>query len=120
MSISAHLIQKAVPVLPAIDLARTNQYYRDRLHFQTFYYGDCLVVKHGQAEIHFYEPAKGEPFIHSACCLYVSNIEDVYAYFSGKDVMLPGQQLKETVRRNKEFSILDNNGNRIRFIENRG
>ena len=37
--------------------------------------------------------------------------------FFREDVMLPEQQLKETVRRMKEFSILDNNGNRIRFVE---
>ena len=117
MSINENLIRKAGPVLPAIDLVRTNQYYRDRLHFQTIFYGDCLVVKHGLAELHFYETDKREVFRGSVCCLLVSNIEDVYAYFSGKDVMLPEQQLKETVRRMKEFSILDNNGNRIRFVE---
>ena len=37
MSINENLIRKAVPVLPAIDLVRTNQYYRDRLHFQTIF-----------------------------------------------------------------------------------
>ena len=117
MSIPSHDISKAVPVLPAGDLVKTLQYYRDKCQFQTIHYGDVLVVKFGEAEIHFYETVKKQAWAPSECCLLVSNIEDMYAYFIARDLVQPGMQLRETNRRQKEFSLMDINGNRIRFLE---
>lgn len=119
MSVPGITYSKAVPVLPAIDLGKSNIFYRDILRFQTSYFGDCLLVKKGHAEIYLFEWARKEAFIASSCFIFVNNIEDVYAQFSGMDVVLPRHQLAEKVRRTKEFCINDINGNTLRFSERR-
>jgi|GEM_PF-1244512 len=117
MSIPSQTLLKAVPVLPAKNLNQTIQFYRDRLQFDATHYGDHLAVHvHGIA-IHFVESTVPSGFQGAACCIYVRNIEDMYAYFSARDIIQPVQGLKDTWRRTKEFSITDNNGNKIRFLE---
>lgn len=115
MTIPASLIHRAVPVLPAADLARTNQFYRDRLQFNTIHYGDYLSVSNGQAEIHFYESKTGAGSPPASCCLLVTDIEEAYAFFASRDVIAPGHELNDPGRGRKGFSILDNSGNIIRF-----
>lgn len=117
MSIPSQTLLKAVPVLPARNLSQTIQFYRDRLQFEAIHYGDHLAVHVHGIEIHFVESPVHNGFQGAGCCIYVRNIEDMYAYFSARDIIQPVQGLKDTWRRMKEFSITDNNGNKIRFLE---
>ena len=45
----------------------------------------------------------------------VNNIEDLYGCFSGKEIINPDRRLEDKPWGTREFSIIDNNGNIIRF-----
>jgi len=109
------MIQKIVPILPAYNISETNLFYRNKLKFGTLNYGNYLVVKKDQAEIHYSEwTAKGN-FMPSSCCLFDDNVEDLYAKFSSLDLLNPKGNLKQNIFGKMEFQITDNNGNILKF-----
>lgn len=111
------MLQKAAPVLPAIDLSETNLFYRNKLKFLTHHYGNYLIVKKDNIEIHFASIRDPKKFIASSCCLFDDNIEDLYSKFSSMDLIGPLGELKDNARGKKEFCIVDNNGNELKFCE---
>jgi hypothetical protein len=111
------MLQKIAPILPAIDLSKTNLFYRNELKFITHHYGNYLVVKKDNIEIHFEAIRNPRDFIASSCCLFDDNIKDLYATFCSMDMIIPMGELKDNSRGKKEFCIVDNNGNELRFCE---
>ncbi len=109
------MLQKAIPLLPALNLRATVDFYETRLGFTGLNMGSCAIIKSGAAEIHFYLVVDVSKFHPSSCLIYTDNVEDLYTAFAGKDMLyLPGQ-IKDVKFGRKEFSIQDNNGNVIRF-----
>jgi len=111
------MLQKIAPILPAINISETNLFYKNKLKFTTQYYGSYLIVRKDNIEIHFFEWKDPLDFIASACYLFDNNIEDLYAKFCSLDMMMPAGNLKTNFRGKKEFCIVDNNGNELRFCE---
>ena len=111
------MLQKIAPILPAVNLPETNLFYRNRLKFITNYLGNYLIVKKENIEIHFVECTDPSNFIASACCIFDNNIEDLFARFCSMDMIGPNGNLKDNPRGKKEFYIVDNNGNELRFCE---
>ena len=110
-------MQKTVPVLPALDMNETIIFYRDKLNFSIVNYGNYIIAYNKNAELHFFE--SGDKYLckNSSCYILVNNIEDFYASLSAKDIISPDGQLQSKPWNMKEFSILDNNGNLLRFGE---
>jgi hypothetical protein len=111
------MFQKIAPILPAINLRETNLFYKNELKFQTHSYGNYLVVKKENIEIHFFECKDKSDFTASGCCLFDDNIEDLFSKLCSMDMIRPAGQLKFNSRGKKEFMIIDNNGNELRFCE---
>jgi len=114
------MFQKIAPILPALNIAKTNLFYRDKLKFNTINYGNYLVVQKENIEIHFSEQPDPKLFNKQSCYIFVQNIEDLFVYFSSLEVVSPTEKLQERFPNMKEFSIVDNNGNVLRFGERRG
>ncbi len=112
------MLQKIVPYLPALNLAYTMAFYRDKLDFSAIHYGDCLVVSKQQISLQFFEYNGKGPLPLSTCCIYVDNIVDLYGKLSSLELVLPGGQLKNPTSYPKEFVVLDNNGHRLLFKQN--
>ncbi len=110
------MLQKIAPILPALSLSETNLFYKDKLKFITQYLGNYLIVKKDEIEIHFFEPDKRN-FIAAGCCIFDNNVADLYSKFCSMDMIGPGGELKNNARMKKEFRIVDNNGNELRFCE---
>jgi hypothetical protein len=108
------MLRKIAPILPAINISDTNLFY-SRLKFITHNYGNYLVVKKDQFEIHFYMWPDPLNFVPSSCYLFDDNIQDLYTLFSSMDVVYPRGVLKTNIWGNKEFQVIDNNGNILRF-----
>ena len=109
------MLQKIAPILPAYSITETDLFFRNKLKFLTSNYGNYLVVKKDQIEIHYFEwPGNGK-FVASSCYIFANNIEDLFAKFSSMDVINPKGNLKDNSWGKKEFHILDNNGNVLRF-----
>jgi len=111
------MLQKIAPILIAINIQETNLFYRNKLKFLTYYYGDYLVVKKDNIEIHFLECTDERNFFASGCCIFNNNIEDLFAEFSSMDMIRPAGVLKPNSRGKKEFIVFDNNEHELRFCE---
>lgn len=109
------MLQKAIPLLPALNLRATIDFYETRLGFTGINMGSYAIIKSGGAEIHFYLILEMSKFHPASCIVYCDNVEDLYTSFAGKDMLYPPDQIKDSKFGKKEFSILDNNGNTIRF-----
>ena len=109
------MLQKAIPLLPAINLRATIDFYETRLGFRGLNMGSYAVLKYGNAEIHFFLVINAAEFHPASCLIYTDNIEDLYTMFAAKDMLYPKGQIKDIRFGRKEFSIKDNNGNVIRF-----
>lgn len=109
------MLQKAIPLLPALNMRATIDFYETRLGFKGTNMGSYAIVKHGNAEIHFYLVMLPEKFHPGSCLVWADNLEDLYTTFAGKDMLYPPGQFKDGSFGKKEFSIQDNNGNVIRF-----
>jgi catechol 2,3-dioxygenase-like lactoylglutathione lyase family enzyme len=109
------MLQKAIPLLPALNMRATIDFYETRLGFKGSNMGSYAIVKHGDAEIHFYLVIDAGKFLPSTCIIYADNVEDLYTMFAGKDMLHPPGQMRDVKFGRKEFSIQDNNGNAIRF-----
>ena len=109
------MLQKAIPLLPALNLRATIDFYETRLGFTGLNMGSYAIVKSGFAEIHFYIVIDAAKFHPSSCLVYTDNVEDLYTIFAAKDMLYPRGQIKDVKFGRKEFSIQDNNGNVIRF-----
>jgi catechol 2,3-dioxygenase-like lactoylglutathione lyase family enzyme len=109
------MLQKAIPLLPALNLRATIDFYETRLGFTGKNMGSYAILKFGDAEIHFYLVMEAAKFNTSSCLVYSDNVEDLYTIFAAKDMLYPPGQIKDSRFGKKEFSIQDNNGNVIRF-----
>ena len=109
------MLQKSIPLLPALNLRATIDFYETRLVFKGLNMGSYAIIKSGGAEIHFYLVTDVSKFHPSSCLIYTDNVEDLYTIFAGKDMLYPPGKIKDARFGRKEFSIQDNNGNVIRF-----
>lgn len=109
------MLQKAIPLLPALNMRATIDFYETRLGFKGTNMGSYAIIKHGDAELHFYLVMNAAAFHAGSCLIFADNVEDLYTAFAGKDMLYPPGQIKDSTFGRKEFSIQDNNGNVIRF-----
>ena len=111
------MFQRIAPILPCLNILKTNLFSRDQLNFDVSYSGNYLVVCKENIQLYFIEHANKHTYHASSCYITVSNIEDLYAKLSSLSMILPCGQIIEKPGRIKEFHIFDNNGNELRFAE---
>lgn len=111
------MLGSIAPLLPVFNLENTNLFYRDKLNFEISYAGNYLVAARDGIRIYFTELRDKRNFVPSTCFIFVKNIEDIYAYFSSINMILPDDRLRELTGRIKEFTIRDINGHELRFTE---
>ncbi len=113
------IFEGAAPILAAIDVAQSVEFYEQKLGFKTNYNdGGYLIFQRENLIIHLshydmFNPATN-PF---TCYIYVENIEPLYEEYRAKNAIHPNGPLEVKPWNIKEFSVLDNNGNCLRFGE---
>jgi catechol 2,3-dioxygenase-like lactoylglutathione lyase family enzyme len=110
------MLQKAIPLLPSINLRATIDFYETRLGFTGINMGNYAILKSGNAEIHFYLADKNN-FNPASCIICSDNLEDLYTNFAAKDMLYPAGKIEDIKFGKREFSARDNNGNMIRFVK---
>ena len=111
------MLQKAVPILPSLNIKATIDFYEIKLGFKGINLGNYAILKSGFAEIHFCLTTDKNKMQPASCFIYTDNVEDLYTFFAAKDLLSPSGQMGEMKFGKKEFSITDNNGNIIKFGE---
>lgn len=109
-------LRKAAPVLASLDIFETLDFYTQKLRFRQTY-GDAGygIVVRDEIAIHFW---KCDDKIHpenTSCYVYVEDVDYLYEEYSAAGVIHPNGPLKDHPHGMREFAILDNFGNLIRF-----
>ena len=109
------MLLKAVPVLPAVNMRESVDFYTCKMGFTGINMGSYAVMKCRDTEIHLSMASAKQPFQAAGCYIITDDIECLFADFSARDLVYPKGQLVSKARGIREFSIKDNNGNLIRF-----
>ncbi len=109
-------ILSTIPILPALDLAETLAFF-NRLGFVTVHVfnDDYAITQRTGVEIHFWACEDRQIAENTACFVRVMNIDRLYYEFTRKGVQVSAPENKPWGER--EFSIVDPNGNLLRFSE---
>ena len=108
---------KAIPVLPAVNIRDTIDFYENKLGFKGYNFGSYAILRSSLAEVHLYMVADKSKLFPASCFIYTEDVEDLYTRMAEKDLLYPKSGLIEIKFGKKEFSIMDNNKNIIRFGE---
>lgn len=115
------MIQKTIPVLPALNIKETIMFYESKLGFKAYNQGGYVIMKKGGIELHFFLCTDKYLCENSRCYIKVTDVQCLYIEMSAADIVNIKGKLKDSSRGLKEFCVSDNNGNKLRFVqENKG
>ena len=115
------MLKSVCPKLPMRNKTAIKDFYLNQLGFEELNdYGDYLLLKKDEVEIHFFELAALNPAEnYGMIYLRVSNIEELYKTFVECGIPIhPNGNLETKHWQQKEFSILDPDSNLLTFGEN--
>ncbi len=107
---------KSNPVLASLDIPRTVAFYVEQLGFQSAFCDEGYgIVQRDTVSIHFWKC--DDPIFpqNTSCYIFVADIDALYAELQPKGVVHPNGPLEDKPWGVREFSILDLDGNLIRF-----
>lgn len=114
------MLKSIIPKLPMRNIKLTKAYYIDILDFtEVADYGDYLLLKKDEIEIHFFEFKKLNPKEnYGQVYIRVNNIDDFYkSLVDNKVAIHPNGSLQTKPWGQKEFSLLDPDTNLLTFGE---
>ena len=111
------MLQKTVPILPAININETIMFYESKLGFKALNKGGYIIMKKDKVELHFFLATDKYLCQNSCCYIKVNDVQCLYAELSALDIIELKGKLTDKPGGIKEFSIRDNNGNLLRFAE---
>ncbi len=109
-----------VPKLPVRDCTTTSAFYLGLLGFNKIGdYGNYLMLKYNEVEIHFFQYPDLNPFEnYGQIYLRVSQIDELYLQFIRNGVQIhPNGSLANKPWNQREFSLLDPDYNLLTFGE---
>ena len=112
------MLKDIIPKLPMRNKMLTKEFYLNQLSFELISdYGDYILIKKDQIEIHFFE-FKTLNTIENYGQVYIRvfDIDDVYKDLKDKNVSIhPNGNLEIKPWGQKEFSLLDPDNNLLTF-----
>jgi catechol 2,3-dioxygenase-like lactoylglutathione lyase family enzyme len=114
---STHL-HRAAPVLASLNIAKTIAFYTEKLGFRQQFVDDNYgIVARDEIVIHFWKC--DDPIFpqNTSCYVHVRGVENLYYEMQVAGVIHPNGPLEDKPRSMREFAILDEDGNLIRFGE---
>lgn len=111
-------LQRAIPILASLDLEATQRFYVDRLGFTAgSVHPDYAIVERDGIEIHFWLTDDVDIPKQTACYVRVTGIDALHEEFAAQKVVHPNGPLADRPWGQREFAVLDGDGNLIRFGE---
>jgi len=113
-------MQIAVPVLASLNIGKSLRFYQEKLGFDRIGYQDehYAVVCRDKIEIHFWKCNNKIHPENTSCYIRVKGVDELYEEMKQMGVVHPNGPLKNKPWRIREFAILDEDGNMIKFGEN--
>ena len=112
------MLKDIIPKLPMRNKMLTKEFYLNQLSFELISdYGDYILIKKDQIEIHFFEFKTLNPLEnYGQVYIRVFDIDDVYKDLKDKNVSIhPNGNLEIKPWGQKEFSLLDPDNNLLTF-----
>ncbi|NER15233.1 VOC family protein [Leptobacterium flavescens] len=112
-------LQRGIPVLASLNIAKTVAFYKNKLGFDKQGYMDenYAVLARDKVEIHFW---KCDDKIHpenTSCYVRVQDIDTLYKEMQAAEVVHPRGAIEDKPYGIREFAIVDLDGNLIKFGE---
>jgi hypothetical protein len=114
------VLKDIIPKLPMRNKSLTKEFYLNQLSFELMAdYGDYILLKKDQIEIHFFEFKTLNPLEnYGQVYIRVLDIDDLYKYLKDKNISIhPNGNLEVKPWGQKEFSLLDPDNNLLTFGE---
>lgn len=108
--------KKAIPVLASLNIDATEKFYQEKLGFETLdNYGNYLVMKRGNFVLHFWSTDDKYLAENTSCYVDVTGVDELYAEYEKAGVVHPNGKLTNHDYGMRDFSILDGDGNLVKF-----
>lgn len=109
-------LQRAVPVLASLDIEATQRFYADKLGFRAVArYPDYGIVERDDVQIHFWLTDDADIPKATSCRVDVDGVDQLYEEMNAAGVVHPNGPLTDQPWGLREFSVLDGDGNLIKF-----
>ena len=109
-------LRKSDPVLASLNMDATVEFYTEILGFRAGWHDEnYAILARDDIAIHFW---KCDNKIHpenTSCYVYVDGVDDLFEEMKVAGVVHPKGSLKDQPWGMREFAILDNFGNMIKF-----
>jgi hypothetical protein len=112
------VLKDIIPKLPMRDKMLTKEFYLNQLSFELISdYGDYILLKKDEIEIHFFEFKSLDPLEnYGQVYIRVVDIDKLYKTLLDNTIAIhPNGHLEEKPWRQKEFSLLDPDNNLLTF-----
>jgi hypothetical protein len=107
---------KSDPVLASLEIEKTVQFYEDQLGFKRSWCDENYgIVNRDQISIHFWHCDDKIFPENTSCYIYVDDVEVLFEEYQQSGVVHPNGELEVKPWDMKEFAILDEDGNMIKF-----
>lgn len=113
-------LQIAVPVLASLNIDKTVKFYQEKLGFDRVGWKDknYAVIGRDKIEIHFWKCNNKIHPEHTSCYIRVKDVDQLYEEMKQAGVVHPNGPIANKPWNIREFAILDEDGNMIKFGEN--
>ena len=111
-------LHRADPVLASLNMAKTLAFYTQKLGFRQTYGDDNYgIVARDEIVIHFWKC--DDPIFpqNTSCYVNVRGVDNLYYEMQAAGVVHPNGELEDKPWGMREFAILDEDGNMIKFGE---
>ena len=110
------MINKAIPQLPSLNLARSKQFYEEKLKFKLkHHYSELIILEKDNIGIHLWLCDNSEIPNNSSAYFHVTEIDDWYGYCERLGIVHPNAHLEDKPWGLKEFHAVDPDGNLLKF-----
>lgn len=114
------MISQAIPVLPTNNINGTIMFYENVLGFTGTDQGAYAILKKGSIEIHFQLQADKQLCENSSCYIRVADVQCLYTEMAARGIIYPENKLLDLPGHKKGFTLKDNNGILLRFVQENG
>lgn len=113
-------LQIAIPVMASLNIDKTVRFYQEKLGFDRLGWKDknYAVLGRDKIEIHLRKCNDRIHPEHTSCYIKVMNVDDLYEEMTNSGVVHPNGTIKNQAWNMREFAILDEDGNMIKFGQN--
>lgn len=109
------MFKQSVPVLPVLDIPQRAQWYADHFGFEYTLYPDYAVMTKEGFSLHLWLCSDKYLCENSSCYVYVDAVDVLYTQCNQKGIVHPNGHLKNQPWGLREFSVLDPDGNLLKF-----